>query len=41
MVLKAISQPEFQNCFQHWQHLWAKYMAAQGEYIKGNPSSKL
>jgi hypothetical protein len=31
MVLKAIPQQEFQNCFQQWQHRWAKCITAQGD----------
>jgi len=26
------------KCFQHWQHLRAKCIAAQGEYLEGDPS---
>jgi histone-lysine N-methyltransferase SETMAR len=26
------------KCFQQWQHLWAKCIAAQGEYFEGDPS---
>jgi hypothetical protein len=37
-VLKAIPQQEFQKCFQQWQHRWAKYIAAEGEYFEGDPS---
>jgi hypothetical protein len=37
MALNAIQQ-EFQKCFQQWQHYWAKYTAAQGEYFEGYPS---
>jgi hypothetical protein len=35
MVLKAVFTTD--NCFQHWQHHWAKCIAAQGEYLKGDP----
>jgi len=35
---KAIPQQEFQKCFQLWQHPWAKCVAAQGEYFKGDTS---
>jgi hypothetical protein len=38
MALKVIPQQEFQKCFQQWQHCWAKCIAAQGEYFKGDPS---
>jgi hypothetical protein len=34
-VLKAVPQQEFLKYFQQWQHRWAKFIAAQGEYIKG------
>jgi len=37
-ALKAIPQQEFQKCFQHWQHRWAKCIAAQGEYFEDDPS---
>jgi transposase len=37
-VLKAIPQQNFQKYFQQWQHRWAKYTAAQGEYFNGDPS---
>jgi len=37
-VLKAILQQEFQKYFQQWQHCWAKYIVAQGEYFEGDPS---
>jgi hypothetical protein len=39
-ALKAIPQQEFQKCFQQWQHHWAKCIAAQGEYFKGDPSQE-
>jgi hypothetical protein len=38
MALKAIPQQEFQKCFQQWEHRWAKRIAAQGEYLEGDPS---
>jgi hypothetical protein len=38
MALKVVPQQEFQKCFQQWQHHWAKYIAAQGEYFEGDPS---
>jgi hypothetical protein len=37
--LKAIPHQKFQ-CFQQWQHRWAKCMAAQGEYFKVDPSQE-
>jgi hypothetical protein len=37
---EAISQQEFQKCFQQWQHRWAKRIADQGEYFEGDPSQK-
>jgi hypothetical protein len=37
-ALKAVPQQQFQKCFQQWQHHWAKCIAAQGEYIEGDPS---
>jgi hypothetical protein len=36
--LEALSQQEFQKCFQQWQHHWAKCVAVQGEYFEGDPS---
>jgi len=38
MALKVIPQQKFQNCFQQWQHCWAKHIAVQTEYFKGDPS---
>jgi len=40
-TLKAIQQQEFQKMFQHWQHHWAKCIAAQGEHLKVTPLSRL
>jgi histone-lysine N-methyltransferase SETMAR len=37
-ALKAIPQQEFQNCFQQWQHRWAKCIVVQLEYFEGDPS---
>jgi hypothetical protein len=37
-ALKPIPQQEFQNCFQQWQHLWAKCVAVKGEYFEGDSS---
>jgi len=37
-ALKAVPQQEFQKCFQQWQHQWTKCIAAQGEYLEGDPS---
>jgi len=39
-ALKAIPWQEFKKCLQQWQHFWAKCKAAQGEYLKGDPSQK-
>jgi len=38
VALKAVPQQELHKCFQQLQHHWAKCMAAQGEYFKGDPS---
>jgi len=38
MALEAIPQQEFQKCFQQWQYHWAKYIAAQWEYFRYDPS---
>jgi hypothetical protein len=38
MALKAIPQQEFQKCSQQWQLRWAKCIAAQGVYFKGDSS---
>jgi hypothetical protein len=40
-VLEDIPQQEFQKYFQQWQHRRAKCIAAQGEYFKVTPLSKL
>jgi hypothetical protein len=40
-ALKAIRQRQFQKYFQQWQHRWAKCIAAQGEYFKGDPSQQV
>jgi len=37
-ALKGIPHQEFQKYSQQWQHRWAKCIAAQGEYIEGDPS---
>jgi hypothetical protein len=37
ILMKAIPQQEFQNCFQQWQHRWAKCSPDQGEYYEGDP----
>jgi uncharacterized protein (DUF927 family) len=37
-VLENIPQKYFQKCFQQWQHHWAKFIAAEGEYFEGDPS---
>jgi hypothetical protein len=37
MALKGIPLQEFQKCFSQ-QHRWVKYIAARGEYLKGDPS---
>jgi hypothetical protein len=37
-ALKAIPQQKFKKYFQQWQHHWANYIAAQEQYIKGDPS---
>jgi hypothetical protein len=41
MAVKAVPQQEFQKCFQQWQHVWVKCIAAQGEYFKGDPLCKV
>jgi len=38
MAPKYITQQELQKCFQQWQHRWAEYTAAHGEYFKGDLS---
>jgi hypothetical protein len=38
MALKAIPQQAFQKRFHQWQYHWAKFVAAQGEYLEGDPS---
>jgi hypothetical protein len=39
VALKAVPQKEFKKCFQQWQQSWAKCVATQGEYFKGDPLS--
>jgi len=38
MALKAISQHEFQKCFEQWQHHWAKFIIVEREYFEGDHS---
>jgi hypothetical protein len=38
IALKAIPQEDFQKYFQQWAKYIAKYIAAQGEYLKDNLS---
>jgi hypothetical protein len=38
IALKTIPQHEFQKCFQQWQHRWANFTAAEGEYFEGDPA---
>jgi len=38
MALKGIPKQEFQECFQQWQHCWAKRIVIQGKYFEGDPS---
>jgi len=40
MTPKAILQQGLQNCFQQWQHHWAKCKAAQVEYFEGDSSQQ-
>ena len=35
-AVKAISQNQFQNCFEGWTRLWHQYIASQGEYFEGD-----
>ena len=35
-ALKAISQNQFQNCFEGWTRRWHRCIASQGEYFEGN-----
>jgi hypothetical protein len=37
-ALKAISQNQFQNCFEWWTRRWHWCIASQGEYFEGNHS---
>jgi hypothetical protein len=32
--LKAISQNQFQNCFDGWTRHWHRFIASQGEYFE-------
>jgi len=38
VALETVPQKQFPKCFQQWQHRWAKCIAAQGEYVEGDPS---
>jgi hypothetical protein len=38
MALKDIPQQALEKYFQRWQHRWVKSIAAQGEYLEGDPS---
>jgi len=35
-ALKAISQNQFQNCFEGWTRCWHWCMASKGEYFEGD-----
>ena len=35
-ALKAITLPEFQNCFEQWKKRWDKCIDSQGEYFEGD-----
>ena len=35
-ALKAISQNQFQNCFERWTRRWNRCIASQGQYFEGN-----
>jgi len=35
-ALNAISQNQFQNCFEGWTGRWHHCIASQGEYFEGN-----
>jgi hypothetical protein len=37
-ALKAITQNQFQNCFEGWTRRWHRYIASQGEYFEGDRS---
>ena len=37
-VLKAISQNQFQNCFEGWTRRWHRCIGSQGEYFEGDHS---
>jgi hypothetical protein len=38
-ALKAISQNQFQNCFEGWTRRWHRCIAAQEEYFEGEHGS--
>jgi hypothetical protein len=38
---ESFSMSGVPNIFQQWQHHWAKCIAAQEGYFKGDPSYKL
>jgi len=35
-ALKAITQNQFQNCFEGWTRRWHQCVAFQGEYFEGD-----
>jgi hypothetical protein len=35
-ALEAISQNQFQNCFERWTRRWHRCIASQGEYFEGD-----
>ena len=35
-ALKAISQNQFQDCFEEWTRCWHRCIASQGEYFEGD-----
>jgi hypothetical protein len=39
-LLRGIPENDFQDCFRQWHHRLTKYIASQGEYLKGDSSRK-
>jgi hypothetical protein len=35
-ALKAISQNQFQNCFEGWNTRWHRRITSQGEHFEGD-----
>jgi len=36
LLLKGLSEEEFQGCFQQWKRRWDKCIVSNGEYFEGD-----